>query len=926
MNPNPRTATFLFTDLENSTPLWENHPALMQELAAQHDTLMREAIEAHRGRVVKTTGDGFHAIFETAADGVAAAVAGQQAMIGELWPAETGPLRVRMGLHTGESREREGDYYGPEVNRAARVMGLANGGQVLISEATAALIRTALPPDVSLTDLGEHRLRGLVVPEQIFQICHPALQLEFPPLKSLSAYRHNLRVQRSTFIGREKELVNVKHLLKETHVLTLLGPGGTGKTRLMLEAAEEVIGDFADGVWLVELAPLTDASLIAERVAAALNVQEQPGRTMLDTLDDYLRRKELLLLLDNVEHMVRESAEFAEYLLERCPTLKILVTGREALFIEGETTLQIPSLSLPTSDEHSNLEAISVSEGVQLFLDRARNVHPDFELTEANATPIAEIVRRLDGIPLALELAAARLRMLKAEQIAERLNDRFRLLTGGRRTALARQQTLQALIDWSWNLLDEKERLLLQRLSVFSGGWTLEAALAVAGDEHLGEFAIFDLLEQLVNKSLVTVNYPTIGEARYGMLESIRQYGRDRLFEAGEGAGLSDRHADYYVTFAEEAGRHLSQSKMLPWVERIRLELDNLRVVLAWTLEDRPELALRIGGNLLSFEVHWLTPREARTWLEPAVEKTRSLKDKDVSKVQNADFIKALISLGITHEIQGRFASALPFLEESAQLAREIDESRLWVISIARKAVGGWFNLPLEGMLELEEAIAISRENGFEDELVWSTGIYALALSAQGRTELAMSHLEEVSEITQRIDNPLSNASLYRTRGLLTKIQGDLDEAKRLILLSIENYEVLKDRRNIIRGQSEVAHILRQEGNIEEAEAYYRNTIIGWQEQGHLPAVAHQLECFAYIAITREKYEHSATLLGSAMETRERMNALSRDPIEIQELATAMDRLGEAMDVEERDRFIAEGRLIALDEAVQMALNEISLN
>jgi class 3 adenylate cyclase len=309
MSANPRTTTFLFTDLENSTPLWEKHPDLMQGLAARHDALLRDAIAAHRGRVVKTTGDGFHAVFDAATDGVAAALAGQQVMIGESWPAETGPLQVRMGLHTGESREREGDYYGPEVNRAARVMGIAYGGQILISEATAALIRKALATDASLSGLGPHRLKGIAAAEQIFQLCHPTLPADFPPLKSLSVYKHNLPLQLTTFVGRGKELAEVQRLLKETRLLTLLGPGGTGKTRLMLEVAEEVVGEYANGVWLVELAPLTDPDLIPERVAAALTVQEQPGRALLDAIVDYVRQKELLLLLDNVEHLVREAAE-----------------------------------------------------------------------------------------------------------------------------------------------------------------------------------------------------------------------------------------------------------------------------------------------------------------------------------------------------------------------------------------------------------------------------------------------------------------------------------------------------------------------------------------------------------------------------------------------------------------------------------------
>ncbi len=922
MNSNPLTVTFLFTDLESSTPLWESHPELMQELSSRHDALMREAIESHKGQVVKTTGDGFHAVFDVATDGLAAALAGQQAMVKESWPAETGPLRVRMGLHTGQSQPRDGDYYGSDVNRAARVMGIASGGQVLISEATAALIRNALPPQVSLSDLGQHRLKGLAAAEQIFQICHPALPHEFPPLKSLSVYKHNLPVQLSSFVGREKELTDVKRLLKETHLLTLLGPGGTGKTRLMLEVAEEVVGDFAHGVWLVELAPLTDPNLIPERVAAALSVQEQPGRAMSETLVDYLRRKETLLLLDNVEHLVRECAELAEHLLIHCPRLKILVTGREALFIAGETTLQIPSLSLPSGNGPSTLDEIRASESVQLFLARAQDIHPNFELSQANAATIAEIVRRLDGIPLALELATARTRLLTVDQIAERLNDRFRLLTGGMRTALPRQQTLQALIDWSWNLLDDKERLLMQRLSVFSGGWSLEAAQTVASDNLLDEYEVFNLLEQLVNKSLVTVKYPAEGEARYGMLESIRQYGRDRLFESNEGSALRDRHADYYAAFSEEAALHLTRSSMLQFTARIKLELDNLRAVLAWTVEDRPVLALRIGGSLLYYHYHWLTPREARFWLESIIERTRGLLNEEEPKVRMTDFIKALIGLVSVNGIQGRYTVALPIAEEIIQRARNIGESGYAAYAIAIKHLAHPFNMTREEMLELEEAITILREKGFDVELVLALVAYGMALDAQGKSDLAMPHFQEAVEISRRGDS-LFDTFIFFALTRLARSQDNLDEVKLDILSTLEDYKALNHKRGIAMGQSAMAHLLREEGNLEEAEFYYRQSIVGWQEQGHLSAVAHQLECFAFIAIARGHYEHAARLLGTTRETRQQLDALSEDPQEIEELALALEQLADAMGEEERDKAMAEGKLIDVDSAVEIYLNEI---
>ena len=757
-----------------------------------------------------------------------------------------------MGLHAGEGELRAGDYYGTAVNRAARIMSIAYGDHVLLSRTVAGLVQDHLPEEISLLDLGEHTLRDLSRPVHLFQLCHPDIPFDFPPLKSPAIAKHNLTAQLTSFVGRESELADVTHQLEQGRLLTLLGPGGTGKTRLMLQVAEELIDKYPDGVWMVELAPLTDPDLIAERVAAPLQVQEQPGREMHDTLVDSLRRKELLLLLDNVEHLVRECAEFAELLLTQCPKLKILVTGREALFIGGETTIQVPSLSLPGTQENVTPDAIRNSESVQLFLARAQAVRPDYHLSPNNAAPIGEIVRRLDGIPLALELAAARLRMLSAEQIAERLSDRFRLLTGGSRTALPRQQTLQSLIDWSWDLLEENERVLLRRLSVFSGGWSMEAAQAVAGFEPLDELVIFDSLEQLVNKSLITVKHHTEGEARFGMLESIRQYARDRLFAADEGEAIRDRHADYFVAFALEAEPHAVRSTMLPWANRIILELDNLRSVLAWTLEDRPELALRISGALLRHDAHWIHPREALSWLEPAIDHTRDLLKNEKNNVRIEDFIKALHGLGMALVKQGNNVGSLALFEESIQLAREAGESRLLTHAISWKAFHSRFSPTPELMQEVEEAINISRELSVDVALVWLLFISAFIESMQGNIEAMMPYVNEAIELAQKVNSPRSNADLYSVQAYLANAQGNLDEAKEFYSLAIENLEVFNDWSGVNRSMSELAHIFRQEGNLEEAEAHYRKTILVWQEQGHYPAVAHQLECFAFIAFLLE--------------------------------------------------------------------------
>ncbi len=919
--------TFLFTDIEDSTPLWERFPVEMQQASARHDALVRGAIEEHRGRVVKSTGDGFFAVFEMPADGIAAALACQQRLAAEAWHDLTGALKVRMGLHSGTSQERDGDHYGLDVNLAARIMGLGYGGQVLVSEATTRLVESSLPPGSSLADLGEHRLKGIATIERIFQLCHADLSAEFPPLKSLAVYKHNLPIQPSSFIGRSEELAEIKRLIKETSLLTLLGPGGTGKTRLMLQAAEEAIEEYPDGVWLVELAPLTDPGLIAERVAAALNVQEQPGRAILETLVEFLRRKELLLLLDNVEHLVRESAELAEHLLRSCPKIKNLVTGREALFIAGETTLQIPSLSLPRTKGEATPDTIGTSEGVQLFLERARAVRPDFTLNPQNAAAIAEIVVRLDGIPLALELAAARLRMLTAEQIAERLNDRFRLLTGGRRTALPRQQTLQALIDWSWALLDEQERILLSRLSVFSGGWTIEAAQAVCGFDPLDVYQVFDLLEQLINKSLVTVQHPAQGEARYGMLESIRQFAQNKLFEAGEGEILRDRHTDYYVALVEQYDREGIGAEFYNWLDRFAVEGDNLRTVYEWIAEERPGLSLHFTGMLLQYEVGWIHYREARSWLEPAVQRARILLAENAvdvrtggrAEINKTDLIRALRSLGWLMVTHGDMVSGHSLLDESLRLAREHEEFRLLAIALGMKAQGMGSNVTREIIEDLEGVIEPCRREGYEVELVMALFSLGQAYAFTGDMDKGREAIAEVIYLLERYDVLVIKAWVYFMQATLARLTGNFSEAESYFSVAIETNEKLGNRRLTATGRSELAHLYRHEGRLEEAAAIYRQTILAWQEQGHQAAVAHQLECFAYLAIVDEQFEDAAQLLGAARSARRRTNSPSTEQGEIDELHTALGRLDAELGTGELEGLIKVGELMSLDEAVMFA-------
>jgi predicted ATPase/class 3 adenylate cyclase len=533
---------FLFTDIEGSSRLWEVHPASMAEALARHDALLREAVEAHGGYVVKTTGDGVLAAFATASDALAAAIAGQLALAGANWGA-TGPLRVRMGVHTGESVHQDGDYHGPALNRTARLMSAGHGGQVLVSTATAALVRDGLAEGAELVALGEHRLRDLGRPEGLYQLTHPGLARDFPALRTLDSYPGNLPLQVSSFIGRDREVSRAIGALQEARLVTLTGVGGVGKTRLALQVAAAVLPGFRDGAWLVELAPVRDPGGIPGAIAAVFGVAARAGLSLEESLVDFLRTKQVLLVLDNCEHLLDPVAATVEVLERACGGLELLATSREGLALEGERLLPVPSLAAPAT--HASAELAAGSDAVRLFVERAGAVDPDFVLTANNAADVVQICQRLDGIPLAIELAAARIAAMSPAELARGLDRRFMTLAGGRRGAVQRHQTLRGAMDWSYDLLSDGERRLLARLSVFAGGCSRSAVEAICGPDPLGPAGVFDLIASLVAKSLVVAQRGA-PETRYRLLETLREYGEERLAEYGETQELRGAHAEYY--------------------------------------------------------------------------------------------------------------------------------------------------------------------------------------------------------------------------------------------------------------------------------------------------------------------------------------------------------------------------------------------
>jgi predicted ATPase/class 3 adenylate cyclase len=534
--------TFAFTDIEGSTTCWDRDRAAMQEAVRRHDSIMRAAITEHGGHIFKTVGDGFCAAFTHPADALAAMLDAQQKLAAEDFAGVDG-LRVRMALHTGSADERDGDYFGPAPNRVARLLAIGYGGQILMSGVTRDLAHDGLPDGAALIDLGSHRLRDLAEPEHVWQLTIAGLRAEFPALRSLDARPNNLPVQSTSFVGREQDIADVIELLERHRLLTLVGSGGVGKTRLAVHVGGELLDRYPDGVWFVDLAPISDPELVSSVTGQALGMSQQQGQRVDEAIAQWLKRKKLLIVFDNCEHVLEPVAQLAESILAAAPDVRILATSRQALNIAGESAHQLPSLPLPADIERLTADEALQYGAIVLFVDRARAANTRFTLTDDTASIVAEICRRLDGIPLAIELAAARIKVLSIPNLAQRLNERFKILTGGSRTALPRQKTLGALIDWSYDLLTPQEQLLFTRVGIFAGGFSLDAATAVCSGEDLDEIEILDLLASLIHKSLLVAD--TSGEhERYSLLESTRAYALEKLTAAGAHEQFARRHAE----------------------------------------------------------------------------------------------------------------------------------------------------------------------------------------------------------------------------------------------------------------------------------------------------------------------------------------------------------------------------------------------
>ena len=885
------TVTFLFTDIEGSTRLWQQHPEPMKQALLRHHALLQQSIESSNGYVFQIVGDAFCAAFHTAAGGVAAALAAQRALAAEPW-GETGPIRVRMALHTGTAdlhagEHKAGEYMsGLTLSHTARLLSVAHGGQILVSNATQELVRNDLPSLVELRNLGLHRLRDLTRAEHIYQVVAQRLPDRFPALRSLEVVPNNLPRQLTTFIGREREIAEAKRLLAETHLLTITGPGGSGKTRLSLEIGARLLSEYPDGVWLVEFAHLADPARVPQVLATALSVREEADRPLLVTLVDHLRPKRVLLLLDNCEHLIDACAGLADTLLRGCPEVKILPSSREALGLTGEVVFRVPPLSLPDSRLVPALERLAEYEAVRLFVDRAIAVKPDFTLTDDTAAAVVQICRRLDGIPLAIELAAARVRTLSVQQITAHLDERFRLLTGGSRTALPRHQTLRGLIDWSYGLLSEAERELFRRVSVFVGGWTLEASVAVCAGADVDRYDIVDLLGRLVDKSLCLIDGEG-SDPRYRLLETIRQYGFEKLAETSEGQVVRARHRDFYLGFAEDAEPRLQGPEQVAWLQRLEADHDNLRAALRWSLDcDETEAALRLGSALsLFWDTHGYV-REGREWLDELLAHAR---ERPTSTVTTRRALgKVLDAASRTRARWSEFPQATEFLTQGLAVWRELGDKRGIAEALNNLAVGATQSGDrVRARVLVAESLALFRE--LSDKRGTAHALNNLAEIVRGDGDLpgARALFEESVPLFEAIEERrgLSHA-LDNLGGILTA-QGDYGPAEALYSRSRRLAEELGDNHAVATALRSLGGVAHHRGDHERARSFYEDSVARFREMGDGFCLAKSL--IGYALTSHEMGDHEqARVLG------DQGLALLREAGAKGELAPRLSQLGAA--------------------------------
>jgi predicted ATPase/class 3 adenylate cyclase len=803
------TVTFLFTDIEGSTrllqALGERYPAVHDE----HAAIVRRAVAEAGGTEVSTHGDAFFVAFRSPVGAVRAAVAAQRGLAAHDWSPGP-PVRVRMGVHTGEGTLGGDDYVGLDVHRAARIADAAHGGQVIVSEATRGLVRHALPAGVSLRDLGVHRLRGLADTEHLHELVVEGLASDFPPPRTLDARPNNLPLQLTSFVGREEEIAEVERLLGQTRLLTLTGPGGSGKSRLALRVAAELLTRFQDGSCFVDLSPVTDPALVPAAVANALGVPEAAGRPIIEGVKEHLRHRELLQVVDNFEQ-VAEAGPVIEELLTAAPRLRTMVTSRVVLSLPGEQEYPVPPLHVPDPARlPSDLSAISAVEAVRLFAERAMAANPRFTLTERNAPVVAEITSRLDGLPLAIELAATRTKVLTPEQILSRLERRLSILTSGSRSLPERQRTLRAAIAWSYDLLDPVERRLFARLSVFAGGWTFESAEAVCDPEGLGLDAL-DGLTSLVDKSLVRTTDPSGGPARFSMLETIREFAQEQLEAGDDHEPMRRRHAEHFLGLAVEAEPHLTADDQGEWLDRCDAEHANIRVALRWAIDaGEAGPAQAAAGALWRFWQQRGHLAEGRRWLEEVLAMPNG-------QARTAARAKALTGAGgIAWWTDQQAARAL--YEEALAIERELGDPARLAEALYNQAfaVAGEHDLDAAGRL-LDESLALFRQVGDERGVANVLVMLVVPDAMAGAWDRVVARIEEVVAISRRLGDRLHLAYILVWLAFATGRAGRPEDARATALEALELFREVDDATGMALAFLDLAFLLTWEGRHTDA-------------------------------------------------------------------------------------------------------------
>ncbi|HUF06194.1 MAG TPA: tetratricopeptide repeat protein [Candidatus Binatia bacterium] len=906
------TVTLVFTDIDGSTRLLDQLGDAYATLLDDHHRIMGVAMEAHGGDRVDAAGDGLFFSFATARGALVACIEAQRAIAAHAWPGEV-EVKVRMGMHTGEPLSATTGFIGIDVHRAARISAAAHGGQILVSGAAHGLIGPTLPEGVSVRDLGEHRLKDLATMERLYQAVAPGLPADFPPVRSLETLPNNLPRQLSSFVGRVQEIADAEERLGQTSILTLTGPGGVGKTRLALEVGAHLVDSFDDGVWFVELGALSEGALIEATIASALQLKPSSVGT-IDMLLEGLAGRRMLLILDNCEHLLDRLVEIAGELLRHCPDLQLLATSREALGMAGESLMPVPSMTVPVASEPGDaqaLERLNACDAARLFLERGRAVQPSFTLTEENCEAVAQICRRLDGIPLAVELAAARVRSLPPRQIAARLDDRFRLLTGGSRTALPRHRTLRAAFDWSFDLLPEAEQVLLQRLSVFGGSFSLEAAEGVCEGGAIERDGVIDLLSNLVDKSLLMPEEGS-NEARYRLLETIRDYAQERLSESAEAPALYGRHRDWFIALVGQArpGFFIGPEQAT-WLQRLSDDHDNLRAALQWAHEDpngaKAELALASGlwrfweirGHLVEGSA-WLERALARTGGEVSARRANALTGAAVLATQRGDPAAALAAHEASLLLQRELGNPLAISAACNNVASAVIEQgnfdrgrELYREAIELSRAGGDLQSAALTLLNLADLEARQRRDAEADDL------YAQSI----QTFETFDDLWGVAQATSRL-------------ALVSRRRGDLAAARTRYEDAMSLYRRLGDQRAEARMLAGLGDVTAQEGDLDGAAKIYRRSLSLRGELGDRVGVASMLERLAGVA--EAEPERAARLLGMAAGLRQAVGA-PLSAAATAELDQFLAGLTRTLGAEALEAAMADGRRASLEAAIAYA-------